>query len=92
MLVENISAECPTRYRTRLFFNNLQRNLIRTTDTYLFISHTTNVLLFKFRWNIFIGVRIIKEMTGLVESGTLCIKQKIKRPQWATYILDRLLH
>jgi hypothetical protein len=34
----------------------------RTTDTFLFISHTTNVILFKFRWNIFIGVRIINEM------------------------------
>jgi len=30
----------------------------RTTDTFLFISHTTNVLLFKFRCNTFIGVRI----------------------------------
>jgi len=34
----------------------------RTTDTFLFISHTTNVLLFKFR--------IIKEMLGSVASGT----------------------
>ena len=33
-----------------------------TTDTFFFISHTTNVLLLKFRCNIFIGVRIIKEM------------------------------
>jgi hypothetical protein len=41
-----------------------------TTDTFLFISHTTNVLLFKFRYNIFIGVRIIKEMPGSVTSGT----------------------
>jgi len=39
----------------------LQRNLKRTTDTFLFISHTRNVLLLKFRYNIFIGVRIIKE-------------------------------
>jgi len=31
----------------------------RTTDTFLFISHTTNVTLFKFRCNIFICVRII---------------------------------
>ena len=45
----------------------------RTTDTFLFISHTTNVLLFKFRCNIFIGVRIIKEMPGSVVSGTPCI-------------------
>ena len=44
----------------------LQRNLKRTTDTFLFISHTTNVLLFKFRCNIFIGVRIIKEMPDSV--------------------------
>jgi hypothetical protein len=29
-----------------------------------------NILLFKFRCNIFIGVRIIKEMPGLVASGT----------------------
>ena len=31
-----------------------------------------NVLLFKFRCNIFIGVRIIKEMPGSVSSGTPC--------------------
>jgi len=51
----------------------LQRNLKRTTDTFLFISHTTNVLLFKFRCNIFIGVRSIKEMPGSVASGTHCV-------------------
>jgi hypothetical protein len=44
----------------------------RTTDTFLFISHTTTVLLFKSRCNIFIGFRIIKEMPGLVCSGTPC--------------------
>ena len=49
----------------------------RTTDTFLFISHTTDILLFKFRCNIFIGVRIIKEMPGLVASGTLYIFNKI---------------
>jgi len=48
----------------------LQRNLKRTRDTFLFISHIMNVLLFKFRCNIFIGVRIIQEMPGLVASGT----------------------
>jgi len=42
----------------------LQRNLKQTTDTFLFISHTTNVLLFKFLCNIFIGVRIIKRNAG----------------------------
>ena len=50
----------------------LQRNLKRTTDTFHFISHTTNVLLFKFRCNIFIGVTVIKEMPGSVASGTHC--------------------
>ena len=59
-----------------------------TTGTFLFISHTTNVLLFKFRCNIFIGVRIIKEMSGSVASGTRCIKRKeedflnAKNPRW----------
>jgi hypothetical protein len=52
----------------------LQRNRhtlqTHTTDTFLFISHTTNVLLFKFRCNIFFGVRIIKDMPGSVASGT----------------------
>jgi len=48
----------------------LQQLQTHTTDTFLFISHTTNVLLFKFRCNIFIGVRIIKEMPGSVASGT----------------------
>ena len=52
----------------------LQRNLKRTTDTFLFISHTTNVLLIKFGCSIFIGVRIIKEILSPVASGTPCIK------------------
>jgi hypothetical protein len=36
-------------------------------------SHTMNVLLLKFLYNIFIGVRIIKEIPGSLASGTLCI-------------------
>jgi hypothetical protein len=47
----------------------------RTTDTFLFISHTTNVLLFKSRCNIVIRVRIIKELPGLVDIGTPCITE-----------------
>jgi len=47
--------------------------IMRTTDSFLFISHTTNVLLFKVRCNIFIGVRIITEMPGSVASGKHCI-------------------
>jgi hypothetical protein len=38
---------------------------------------TTNILLFKFRCNIFIGVWIIKEMQGSVASGTPCITDKV---------------
>jgi len=45
-----------------------------TTDTFLFISHTTNVFMFKFCCNIFIGVRIIKEMPGSVARETRRIK------------------
>ena len=56
----------------------MNQNLKRTTDTFLFISHTTNVLLFKFRCNIFIGVRIIKEMPGSAASGTPRVHARIK--------------
>ena len=73
------NIECLTTYQTRHLFNNSKTNediatkQTRTTDTFIFISHTTNVLLFKSRCNIFIGFRIIKEMPGLVGSGTPCI-------------------
>ena len=75
----NCYTECPTRYRIRHFFNNSNTNediateQTHTTDTFLFISHTTNVLLFKCRCNILISVRITKEMPGSVASGTPCI-------------------
>jgi hypothetical protein len=70
-----LNIGCPTRYRTRLAGGPLLRvaTIRRTTDTFRFISHTTNVPLFKFRCNIFIGVRIIKEMPGSVTNGTLFI-------------------
>ena len=61
---------CPTRYRTRWLADrcSVSQQLgalqTHTTDTFLFISHTTNVLLFKFLCNIF--------MPGSVASGTLC--------------------
>ena len=57
----------------------LQRNLKRTTDTFLFISHTTTVLLFKFSCNVFVNVRISKEMPGAVASGTHCISLCIQK-------------
>ena len=63
----------------------LQRNLKRTTDTFLFISHTTKVLLFKFLCNIFIGFRIIKEMSGSVASGTHCIYRSFHGNQCVLY-------
>ena len=58
-----------------------------TTDTFLFISHTTNVLLFKLRCNIFIGFGIIKELPGLVGSGT---PYTMKYP-WLSYFSFRAL-
>jgi hypothetical protein len=69
---------CPNTHQTRHFFDHSKTNedngtkQTHTTDTFLFISHTTNVLLFKSHCNIFIGFRFIKEMLGLVGSGTLC--------------------
>ena len=41
---------------------------------------------FKFRCNIFIGVRIIKEMPGSVANGTHCIMEV----QYRTYIVVRV--
>jgi len=69
---------CPTRYRTRRFFNNFTTNEDIATKFEADLPHcvrnvtTTNVLLFKFCCNIFIGVRIIKEMPGSVASGAPC--------------------
>jgi len=70
---------CPTRYRTRHFFNNFTTNKDIVTKFEADLPHCVrnmkedNVFLFKFRCNIFIGVRIIKEMPGPVASGTPCI-------------------
>ena len=67
---------CPTRYRTRHFFNNCTTNEDIAKKFEADLPHgvrnvtTTNVLLFKFRRNIFIGVRIIKEIPSSVASGT----------------------
>jgi hypothetical protein len=77
VLLKNIV--CPTTYKTRHFFNNSKTNediatkQTYTTDTFLFISRTTNVLVFISRCNIFIGFRIIKEIPGLLGVGTPCI-------------------
>ena len=56
-------------------FNPVWTQMVATSSTLWcrHISHTTNILLLKFHCNIFIGVRIIKEMPGSVASGTPCI-------------------
>jgi hypothetical protein len=60
------------------FFNNFTTNEDIATKFEADLPHCvrnvtmTNVLLFKFRCNIFIGVRIIKEKSGSVASGTPC--------------------
>jgi len=70
---------CPTRYRTRHFFNNFTTKEDIATKFETDLSHCVrnvkekNILLFKFPCSIFIGVRIIKEMPGSVASGTPCI-------------------
>jgi len=78
-LYDTANTGCPTRCLTRHFFNNFTANENIATKFEADLPHcvrnmtTTNVLLFKFRCNIFIGVRIIKEMPGLGASGTSCI-------------------
>jgi len=68
----------PTRYRTRHFFNTFTTNEDIATQFEADLPHCErnvkekNVLLFKLRCNIFICVRIIKEMPGSVASGTPC--------------------
>jgi len=85
-------TECSTRYRTRHFFNNVTTNDDIATkfegDLHYCVRNVKekNVLLFKFRCNIFIGVRIIKEMPGSVVSGTLCIMQDVSEIR--CHILD----
>jgi len=70
---------CPTRYRTRHSFNNFTTNEDIATKFEADLPHcvrnvtTSKHVLFKFRCNILIGIRIIKEMPGSVASGTLCI-------------------
>jgi hypothetical protein len=73
------NTECLTRCRTRHFCHNFISNKDITTKFEAVLRHCVKnvkekkVLIFKFRCNIFNGVRIIKEMPGSVERGTLCI-------------------
>jgi len=70
---------CPTRYRTQHFFNNFTTNEDIATKFEAHYRHTLQTHSFSFltqrtySCNIFIGVRIFKEMLGSVTSGTLCI-------------------
>jgi uncharacterized protein (DUF983 family) len=74
---------CPTCYQTRHFFNNFTTNEDIAKKFEADLPHCVrnvkekNVFLIKFRCNIFIGVRIITEMTGSVASGTLCISTQL---------------
>ena len=51
----------------------LQRNLNRSTFVVWEMKSNVSVVCVKFRYNILIGGKIIKEMPGSVASGTLCI-------------------
>jgi len=70
---------CPTRYRTRHFFNNFTTNEDIATKFEADYRHKVQTHSFSFltqgtySCNIFIGVRNIKEMPGSVASGTHCI-------------------
>jgi len=70
---------CPTRYRTRHFFNNSNTNEdIATKYEQEYVRCVRNeeecvCSVCLFRCNIFIGVRIIKYTPVLVGIGTFCI-------------------
>jgi len=69
---------CPTRYRTRHFFNNFTTNEDMATKFEADLPHcvrnvTSKHVLEVTSCNIFIGVRIIKEIPGSVASGTPCV-------------------
>jgi len=76
---------CPTRYRTRHFFNNSNTNEdIATKFVYKYVRCVRNeeecvCSVCLFRCNILIGFRIIKEMPGSVASATPCTFQVLKK-------------
>jgi len=81
---------CPTRYRTRNFFNNFTTNEDIATKFEAHYRHTLQTHSFPFltqrtySYNIFIGDRIIKEMPGSVASGTHCIIMCSHKWLWYT--------
>jgi hypothetical protein len=72
------NTECPTGYRTRDYFNNSNTNEDIETKfeqeyvLFFHISYTMRWVRFKFRCNILISGKIIKEMPVSVASGTPC--------------------
>jgi hypothetical protein len=76
---EIYTTQCPTHYQTRHFFNNSNTNEDTATkfeQQYIRCVRNEEECVCSaclFRCNIFIGVRIIKEMPGSVVSGTPCI-------------------
>jgi hypothetical protein len=93
--VEFCQLQSPTRYRTRRFFNNFTTNENIAKKFEADLPHRVrnvkekNVLLFKFRCNILIGVRIVKKMPGSVASGTICSSITFRRKErlwfWKVY-------
>ena len=91
---------CPTTYQTRQFFNNSKTNedfATRFEQEYVRCvrnSYTMRQVRFKFRCNILISGKIIKELPGLVGSGTPCISGAAKSAvlEWIikSLISDRL--
>jgi hypothetical protein len=74
--IEFIYTGCPTTYQTQHFFNNSKTNediATRFEQEYVRCVRNEEECVCRvcpFRCNIFIGFRIIKEVPGLVGSGT----------------------
>jgi hypothetical protein len=86
-------TEYPTTYQTRHFFNNSETNedtATRFEQDYVRCVRNKQECVCSvclFRCNIFIGFRIIKEMAGLVGSGTPYITlQSITRGAWGALV------
>ena len=73
MVKKKACTGCPTRYRTRHFFNNSNTNEdIATKFEQEYVRCVRNEEECVCMRNILISGKIIKEMPGLVASGTPC--------------------
>jgi hypothetical protein len=83
--VSSNNTECPTTYHTRQFLNNSKTNeyiATRFEQEYVRrweMKRNVSVVRFKFRCNILISGKIIKELPGLVGSGTSCIGHPVTK-------------